>query len=60
MLFAKFAFGSDRINVFDKNKMQVSDKPETIRPAAMENHFYDLDFDSISKKEEPEVQEKGS
>ena len=52
-----FAFGSDRINVFDKSKMQVRTNQKLL-DVAMENHFYDLDFDKYIKKEEPEVQEK--
>ena len=45
-----FAFGSDRINVFDKSKMQVRTNQKLL-DVAMENHFYDLDFDKYIKNQ---------
>ena len=47
----------DRINVFDKEKMQVR-KDQMIMDVAMENHFYDLKLSELYKNAKPDEQEK--
>lgn len=44
-----FSSTPEHINVFDKHKMQIR-LNQKLLDVAMENHFYDLDFDSIFNK----------
>lgn len=52
-----FSSTPEHINVFDKHKMQIR-LNQKLLDVAMENHFYDLDFDSIFNKATLEEQEK--
>ena len=45
-----FVGENDRIQVFDKYKMQI--RPQKIMDVAMENYFYDIKFDELIKKAE--------
>lgn len=51
-----FILENDKIQVFDKYKMQV--RSQRIMDVAMENYFYDIKFDEFWKKAEPHEQEK--
>lgn len=51
-----FILENDKIKVFDKFKMQV--REQRIMDVAMENYFYDIKFDEIMQKAEPEEKEK--
>ncbi len=49
--------GEERINLFDKQKMQAR-LNQNIMDVAMENYFYDLSLEELYKKAKPEEQEK--
>lgn len=51
-----FILENDKIQVFDKYKMQV--RSQRIMDVAMENYFYDIKFDELWKKAEPHEQKK--
>ena len=52
-----FASLEERINVFDKEKMQTR-KNQRILDVAMENRFYDLNIATLNDKIPPERKEK--
>lgn len=51
-----FVLEDDKIKVFDKFKMQV--REQRIMDVAMENYFYDIDFEEILQKVESDKNEK--
>lgn len=52
-----FASTDERINVFDKEKMEVRSNQDVLN-VAIKNHFYDLNLFEMYKKAEPDEQAK--
>lgn len=51
-----FILENDKIKIFDKFKMQV--REQRIMDVAMENYFYDIDFEELLQKAESDESEK--
>jgi len=51
-----FVLENDRIKIFDRFKMQV--REQRIMDVAMENYFYDINFDKLIQRAENDEQEK--
>ena len=51
-----FILENDKIKIFDKFKMQV--REQRIMDIAMENYFYDIDFEELLQKAESDESEK--
>ncbi len=51
-----FILENDRIKVFDKFKMQI--REQRIMDVAMENYFYDINFEKLMQKAEADESEK--